>query len=70
MTPRGFSDGDEQMRELVAQVGRKLQEMGPQIVDDMTELLSTRVLGLDQDPQLVEMLHASIDGNVWTLGEP
>ena len=49
------------MRELVAQAGRKLQEMGPQIVDDMTELLSTRVSGLDQDPQLVEMLHASID---------
>ena len=56
------------MRELVAQAGRKLQEMGPQIVDDMTELLSTRVSGLNQDPQLVEMLHASIDGNVWTLG--
>lgn len=60
--------GDLHMRELVAQAGRNLQEMGPRIVDEMTELLSERVAGLDQDPQLIEMLHASIDGNVWTLG--
>ena len=68
MTTPGSADGDQQMRELVAQAGRRLQEMSPRIVDDMTELLSSRVSGLDQDPQLVEMLHASIDGNVWTLG--
>jgi len=68
LTTPGFTDGDQQMRELVAQVGRKLQEMGPQIVDDMTEPLTTPVLGMDQDPQLIEMLHASIDGDVCTLG--
>ncbi|MGO3834423.1 MAG: hypothetical protein ACTJGT_10695, partial [Microbacteriaceae bacterium] len=64
----GATMGDLHMRELVAQAGRNLQEMGPRIVDEMTELLSERVAGLDQDPQLIEMLHASIDGNVWTLG--
>lgn len=67
MSRSGFGDGAQQMGELVAQAGRNLQEMGPQIVEDMTELLATRVSGLDQDPQLIEMLHASIDGNVWTL---
>lgn len=59
---------DVQMRELVAQAGRKLQAMAPQIVEDMTELLAERVAGLAQDAQLIEILHASIDGNVWTLG--
>lgn len=67
MTTSGFTDDDQHFAELVAQAGRNLQEMGPQIVEDMTELLATRVSGLDQDPQLIEMLHASIDGNVWTL---
>ncbi|KAM9861747.1 CdaR family transcriptional regulator [Leucobacter sp. BZR 635] len=65
MTPTGT---DTQMRELVAQAGRKLQAMAPQIVTDMTELLAERVSGLAQDAQLIEILHASIDGNVWTLG--
>ncbi len=65
MSPLGT---DVQMRELVAQAGRKLQAMAPQIVEEMTELLAERVAGLAQDAQLIEILHASIDGNVWTLG--
>lgn len=56
------------MRELIARVGHKLQEVTPQIVDEMTELLSAKVSGLDKDAQLVEMLRASVDGNVWTIG--
>lgn len=59
---------DSQMRELLARAGRNLQAMSQQIVNEMTQLLSERVSGLDQDPQLIEILHASIDGNVWTLG--
>lgn len=63
-----MASGDAQLRELAAQVGRNIQEMGPQIVNDMTALLSARVQYLDQDAHLIEMLHASVDGNVWTLG--
>lgn len=68
MAVAGIPGNDLQMREFIARAGRKLQEMSPQIVEDMTELLAERVAGLDQDPQLIEILHASIHGNVWTLG--
>ncbi len=59
---------DLQLRELIARIGYALQEETPQIVDEMTGLLSDRVAGLDQDAQLVQMLRASVDGNVWTIG--
>ncbi|ALJ19641.1 PucR family transcriptional regulator [Microbacterium sp. No. 7] len=55
------------LRELVALVGGRLQAAAPTIVDDMRDLLAERIDGLGQDPQLIDMLRASIDGNVTTL---
>lgn len=68
MSERAADADETRKRELVADAGRLLQQMSPQIVEEMTELLATRVGGLDQDPLMVDMLRASIDGNVWTLG--
>ncbi|KIP52811.1 PucR family transcriptional regulator [Leucobacter komagatae] len=62
------ADHDRELRELIVRVGGIIQEMTPQIVEEMTELLSGRVSGLDRDAQMIQMLRASVDGNVWTIG--
>ena len=68
MTAATPAENDREMRELIARVGHKLQEVTPEIVNEMTDLLSEKVSGLDKDAQLVQMLRASVDGNVWTIG--
>ncbi|KAM9861756.1 CdaR family transcriptional regulator [Leucobacter sp. BZR 635] len=62
------AEHDREMRELIVRVGHIIQEMTPQIVEEMTDLLSERVSGLDKDAQMIQMLRASVDGNVWTIG--
>ncbi|MFT4258973.1 PucR family transcriptional regulator [Microbacterium sp.] len=58
---------EQRITALVAAVGSRMQEAAPQIVDEMRDLLADRIDGLGQDPQLIDLLRASIDGNVTTL---
>ncbi|MGZ5402005.1 hypothetical protein [Aeromicrobium sp.] len=53
--------------EVVAEVARRLQLKRAEISHAMSELLARDVTGLDDDPQLVAMLHASVEGNVSTI---
>ena len=53
--------------ELVTEVARRLRLRQAEITDGMSELLARDVAGLDDDPQLVEMLYASVEGNVSTI---
>lgn len=53
--------------EAVAEVARRLQLKRAEISHAMSELLARDVTGLDDDPQLVAMLHASVEGNVSTI---
>lgn len=53
--------------ELLALVARQLDLRMPEIVREMRDLLASRIDDLGGDPQLVEMLQASIEGNVTTI---
>ncbi|KJL37217.1 hypothetical protein RR49_01105 [Microbacterium ginsengisoli] len=55
------------MRRLLGDVARQLDIRLPGIVDEMTGLLADSVTELRPDPQLVEMLRASVEGNVSTI---
>ena len=48
-------------------VARRLDIRIPEIVREMRDLLATRIEDLSGDPQLVELLQASIEGNVTTM---
>lgn len=58
---------DAQRRKHHSAIGRRMQAKTPDTVEAMKSLLSSSIEPLGQDPSLVEMLHASIDGNVSTL---
>lgn len=68
MSANESAEHDRETRELIVKVGHIIQEHTPEIVEEMTDLLSGRVSGLDKDAQMIEMLRASVDGNVWTIG--
>ncbi|MCW2163672.1 PucR C-terminal helix-turn-helix domain-containing protein [Microbacterium hydrothermale] len=53
--------------ELLALVARQLDLRMPEIVREMRDLLASRIDDLGGDPQLVDMLQASIEGNVTTI---
>ncbi len=53
--------------ELLALVARHLDVRIPEIVREMRDLLASRITDLGGDPHLVEMLQASIEGNVTTI---
>jgi hypothetical protein len=59
--------GDLDTRALLALVARHLDLRLPEIVSEMRDLLASRIDDLGGDPQLVEMLHGSIEGNVTTI---
>ncbi|MFT4231173.1 MAG: helix-turn-helix domain-containing protein [Leucobacter sp.] len=56
-----------ELRGLLSSVAKRLEEALPVIVRDMRDLLAERIDDLGRDPQLVEMLQSSIDGNVATI---
>ena len=58
---------DPEVLVVVAEVARRLQTRQSEISDAMSELLARDVEGLDDDPQLVELLYASVEGNVSTI---
>ena len=56
-----------EMRAAVAQVGKRLRENESEIVRYLTALMARDIDQLDVDPALVEMLEASVHGNVSTI---
>lgn len=57
----------EDVAQLLALIARQLDLRIPEIVREMRDLLASRIDDLGGDPQLVEMLQASIEGNVTTI---
>jgi len=55
------------VRAHVAQVAERLTERLGQVTHEMRDLLASRISELDGDPMLLEMLLASIEGNVVTI---
>ena len=58
---------DDSTHFYLTQVASQLDERLPEIVREMRDLLATSIDPLGADPQLVEMLQASIEGNVSTI---
>lgn len=52
---------------LVAETARRLNDREPEIARSMSRLMVREISHLDEDRHLVEMLEASVDGNVKTL---
>lgn len=52
---------------LASQVGRRLNQRQSQITKAMSDLLAKEIDQLDQDQQLLELLEASVEGNVKTI---
>lgn len=57
----------EEKRRVLGEVARQLENRLPDIVDEMTGLLADSINELRPDPQMVEMLRASVEGNVSTI---
>ncbi len=57
---------DAQARETVGIVARRFHDIEKQIIDDMTELM-LEIDQLDDDPALVDLLRASVGGNITTI---
>ncbi len=69
MTSGRVGDGavDPDISGQLVLVARRLDVRIPEIVREMRDLLATRIEDLSGDPQLVELLQASIEGNVTTM---
>lgn len=57
----------DEVRAAVSQVGKRLRENESEIVRHLTALMARDIDQLDVDPALVEMLEASVHGNVSTI---
>ncbi|MEV8195502.1 PucR family transcriptional regulator [Rhodococcus pyridinivorans] len=53
--------------EIVAAIAREITENQTRLVRKITDLLAREIENLDADPQLVELLEASVHGNVSTI---
>ncbi len=60
---------DADVQKLVNEVGRHMQASLPRITDAMGALLADGVAGINNDPDLTEMLYASIGGNLSTIAD-
>ncbi|MFT4042603.1 MAG: helix-turn-helix domain-containing protein [Gordonia sp. (in: high G+C Gram-positive bacteria)] len=58
---------DEQVRCSVVRVAKRMREKESEIVTEITGILARDIDHLDDDPILVELLEASVHGNVATL---
>lgn len=56
-----------ELAELLSEVSRRIDERLPTIVRDMRDHLADRIDDLGGDPQLLEMLQSSIEGNITTI---
>ncbi len=64
---RGTAEPDPTAVADAAQIARRISGRKPEIVRTMSDLLAREIDRLDEDPQLVEMLHASVEANVSTI---
>ncbi|MFT3716465.1 MAG: helix-turn-helix domain-containing protein [Gordonia sp. (in: high G+C Gram-positive bacteria)] len=60
------TDHDPRLREIVAEVAGRLRAIEGLMVDAMTEKM-LEIDQLDGDPVLVDLLHASVEGNISTM---
>lgn len=66
MEDNAVHDNDEVVA-MVAEVGRRLKTREGAIVEAMSTMMAADVEGLDQDPDLLGMLYASVEGNISTI---
>jgi len=65
--PGPDSAQSDEVLSLVSETGRRLNERQPQITRAMSDLLAKEIDQLDEDRHLVELLEASVEGNVKTI---
>lgn len=66
-TPSAPAMAPMEKRRLLGDVARQLDARLTVVVDEMTSLLADSISDLRPDPQMVEMLRASVEGNVSTI---
>lgn len=64
---RASAATDTEVVMAIAHIGRELKSREREITEGMTALMAREIDHLDDDPQLVEMLEASVHGNVATV---
>ncbi|MEV0054750.1 helix-turn-helix domain-containing protein [Saccharopolyspora shandongensis] len=60
-------DADPEIRSLVSETARRLNDQLPGLARDMSDLLAHRIDKLDSDGYLVQLLLASVDANIKTI---
>nr|WP_070381080.1 helix-turn-helix domain-containing protein [Rhodococcus sp. WMMA185] len=65
--PKVTTDAESEVLDIVADIARRLDARQVEITRAMTALLSHEIDQLDEDPQLVELLQASVQGNISTI---
>lgn len=58
---------DAEVQTLVAEIGRRLQGQQDEIGEALSQTMFEDIEGLDGDPQMMQMLRASVDGNINTI---
>lgn len=64
---RAPAAADSEVLEIVADIARRIDTRQPEIIRRMSTLLVREIDELDEDPQLVELMEASVHGNVSTI---
>lgn len=64
---RGPAAAPPEVLDTVAAIARQVTEHQTRIVRDITDLIAHEIENLDADPKLVELLEASVHGNVSTI---
>lgn len=67
MASAGSTGERQDMLHVVSQIARRLDARQPQITRDMSRLLSREIPKIGGDPDLDELLNASVEGNVKTI---
>lgn len=58
---------DPDLHDIVVTIARRLREQETTIIADLTAMMAREIDQLDSDPKLVELLEASVHGNVSTI---
>ncbi|MFD6675923.1 PucR family transcriptional regulator [Rhodococcus zopfii] len=64
---RGSPPGSDEVRRVVTEIAQRFDDRQREITRAMTAMMAREVEQLDEDPQLVELLEASVHGNIATL---
>ncbi|EME66562.1 hypothetical protein G352_04430 [Rhodococcus ruber BKS 20-38] len=65
--PAGAASPADEVRRVVAEVARRFDARQREITRSMTAMMAREIAHLDEDPQLVELLEASVHGNIATI---